>query len=203
MSVYKLSNVGGLKNKTAYTSFLAGNSQYFPDMYEAIATTTVPSGGAATVTFSSIPSTYQHLQLRLMTRNTAANNYNSWFQMRVNGDTGSNYSEHALAGNSSAATSYGQASNASVDVFVNPGSDAASGIYGASIIDFLDYANTSKNKTIRILNGAEINVSTTRIGMQLCSAAWLNTSAITSITFTGANGNFDQYSSFALYGIKG
>ena len=170
--------------------------------YESIATTTVGTA-TSTVTFSSIPSTYKHLQLRLVTRNTSSNNYNAWFQMQINGDTGANYSEHALTGNGSSATAFGAASNASIDAWVNPGSDAGAGIFGASIIDILDYTNTNKYKTIRVLNGADVNVSTTRIGMQLFSAAWLNTNAITSITFNGANGNFDTNSKFALYGIKG
>ena len=170
--------------------------------YESIATYTLGSA-QSTVTFSSIPSTYQHLQIRMMTRNTTSNTYNSWFKFQVNGDTGANYSEHALTGNGTSASGYAATSNNSVDLFYNPGPDAATGIFGVSIIDFLDYANTNKNKTIRILNGTDINISTTRLGVQLASAAWLNTSAINSITFTGSNGNFAQYSSFALYGIKG
>ena len=72
--------------------------------YESIATTTVGALGASSVTFSSIPSTYKHLQLRWIARSNrvAAQDF---VDIRLNSDTGANYSAHLLYGDGSAATS--------------------------------------------------------------------------------------------------
>jgi hypothetical protein len=79
--------------------------------------------------------------------------------------------------------------------------NATSTAYGAFIVDILDYTNTNKNRTIRSLNGFDANGSGQ---VQLVSTLFTSASAITSITiFTYASGNIEQYSSFALYGIKG
>jgi hypothetical protein len=74
------------------------------------------------------------------------------------------------------------------------------GVFGAGIIDILDYTNTNKYKTVRSLNGVDNNGSG---ALALNSSLWLNTAAITNITITSDGTLFDQYSSFALYGIKG
>ena len=159
--------------------------------YESIATVTVGSGGSSTITFSSIPSTYQHLQIRALMLTTSASNLIT----RANGDTGTNYSYHELTGSGSAAASGGSASTAS------PYSGYTSTQPGIMVQDFLDYANTNKYKTFRTLSGSDANGS----GFILMrSALWQNTSAITQLTITVSGGaNFNQYSSFALYGIKG
>lgn len=200
--IYKMSNAGGFKSLTRYTNMLAGN--FIPwepaGAYESIATTTVGAGGAATISFTSIPSTYQHLQIRLMARGNNANTYDS-FLLRANSDTGSNYTFHSIIGDGSTAfTSQ-----------VNPysgfrggeitGATATSGIFGVSVVDLLDYANTSKNKTMRMLGGNDRNGGG---ALGLNSGAWLNTAAVTRIDITPVFGSsFVQYSSFALYGIRG
>ena len=70
------------------------------------------------------------------------------------------------------------------------------------VIDILDYANVNKYKTTRTLGGAELNQASSEIVFQ--SGLWRSTNAITSIGFTEATGsNFEQYTQFALYGIKG
>jgi hypothetical protein len=75
-------------------------------------------------------------------------------------------------------------------------------MFSASIVDILDYANTSKYKTIRVLAGADVNNQTgTTFG--LSSGSWRSTSAVTSITIGTSGFNFAQYTQFALYGIKG
>jgi hypothetical protein len=75
-----------------------------------------------------------------------------------------------------------------------------SGIFGASVVDVLDYASTSKNKVIRALSGGDANGSGLIV---LYSGSRNLTDAITSITIfpTGA-GDFREHSSFALYGVK-
>jgi hypothetical protein len=160
--------------------------------YSSIQTVTVGSGGASSITFSSIPSTYTHLQIRGIARDASGNN-NGYIQF--NGDTGSNYSYHYLVGGGSSASAGGAASATnSLVMQYNNGSN----MFGATILDILDYANTNKNKTVRSLNGWDQNGSGS---IFMWSGLWMNTSAISSITLTEA-GNFAQYSSFALYGVK-
>ena len=73
--------------------------------------------------------------------------------------------------------------------------------FAVCVIDILDYANGNKYKTIRTIGGYDINGG----GQEgLFSNLWKNTNAITDITIKVVGGsNFAQYSSFALYGIKG
>lgn len=74
--------------------------------YASIATNTVGGAGAASITFSSIPATYTHLQIRLTALTTVADN----ILVRYNSDTGANYAFHWLYGNGSSASAYASAS---------------------------------------------------------------------------------------------
>jgi hypothetical protein len=162
--------------------------------YESIATVTVGAGGSSTVTFSSIPSAYQHLQIRGIMLSTTANHAD----VTLNSDTGNNYAAHQLEGNGAGVNADAGASRSNMfSLFWTPGT--TNGI-GGGVIDILDYANTNKNKTLRSLRGADNNGSGT---IALMSGLWMNTTAVTSITLTARGGTFTQYSSFALYGIKG
>lgn len=165
--------------------------------YESIATTTVGAGGQASVTFSSIPSTYTHLQIRYMGKSTDTSGNWAAVQIQLNGDTATNYATHALYGDGASALAAVSASY-SGHLFYSGRSTLQ---VGAAIIDILDYKNTNKNKTIRTLAGVDNNGSGI---VDLTSGLWMNTAAITSITFNsfGATPLFSQYSSFALYGIK-
>jgi len=170
--------------------------------YESIATVTVGSGGSSTVEFTSIPSTYTHLQLRGVARSTYAEGFDA-ASVKLNDDSGSNYSAHALVG-------YGATTGTEAGSSISPGypmyaiggagSTAGSNIFGATVLDILDYANTNKYKTIRSLMGVDTNGGGR---IYFSSANWRNTNAITKITLTLFNGNFVQYTQFALYGIKG
>jgi len=170
-----------------------------PTSYEPIAVVTVPVGGLSTITFGSIPSTYTHLQIRGIANNGETSGYNNQ-ALTFNGDTSTAYAVHYLAGNGSSASASAQTSGTKInDIFRIPPS--SSGIFGAFVIDVLDYASTSKAKTVRSLNGGDSNGSGW-IGLH--SGLWYATpAAITSMTLTSSVGNFGQYSSFALYGIKG
>jgi hypothetical protein len=74
-------------------------------------------------------------------------------------------------------------------------------VFGGVVIDILDYKNTNKYKTVRILSGTEYNNSNG--GVSFNSGLWQNTDAITTITLQPSGANFAEYSQFALYGIKG
>ena len=168
--------------------------------YESIATVTVGSGGSSTITFSSIPSTYTHLQIRGFTQQT--NNSGANCIIRYNSDSGSNYNSHYLGGNGST-TGAGYFTNGSTTGgYAFDSANNGSGAFCAFIIDVLDYANTNKYKTSRSLSGWSNNSSGENLSVM--SSAWRNTAAITSITLQDySGGSFAQYSSFALYGIKG
>lgn len=193
--VYKLS-ASSIKGRTNYGSMLAGNTVYEPPTaFESISTTTVGSGGSATITFSSIPSTYSHLQVRMMTLNASAQSV----IMQFNSDTGSNYAKHSLNGNGVSATGQGYSSQSYFNVqgyrVASSGSNPV-----AAVVDILDYANTNKYKTARMLSGFDSNGNGE---VDLNSGLWSSTSAITSIQIKLEGGaNFSQYSHFALYGIR-
>ena len=164
--------------------------------YESIATVTVGSGGSATVTFSSIPSTFTHLQIRGMALSNLAE---ANLMVRFNSDSGANYARHYVGGNGSTAFVSGVGSQTFAQAGLSPNSTQPA----AYVVDILDYKNTNKNTTIRSLTGDDKNGGTGYI--LLASGLWVNTSAITSIVleYSGGTAIFNQYSQFALYGIKG
>jgi hypothetical protein len=181
-----------------YASQITGKLSTLTGSYDSIQTTTVGSGGTASVTFSSIPSTYTHLQLRYMGKSTDTSGNWAAVQIRLNSDTGNNYATHALYGDGASAAAAASTSY-SGHLFYSGRSTLQ---VGAAIIDILDYTNTNKNTTIRTLAGVDNNGSGI---VDLASGLWMNTAAITSITFNSFGGSplFSEYSSFALYGIKG
>ena len=169
--------------------------------YGSIATVTVGSGGAANVAFTSIPATYTHLQVRAISRSDRASSAGDGMLVQFNLDTGANYSYHFLQGDGSSAIA---GSGTSVTSMIIPRSGSATqtaGIFGATVLDILDYKDTNKYKTIRTLGGNDANGSGI---VSFFSGSWQNTNAIASITIDQQNGsNFVQYTQFALYGIKG
>jgi hypothetical protein len=182
----------------------SSNFQRANPSYESIATTTVGGGGSATITFSSIPATYTHLQLRYICQDNRGTYNDSLMNIRFNSDTGNNYAWHYVRGNGSATESSGTTSTAQIQVTTTASS--ATSKFVAGVLDVLDYRNTNKYKTARLLTGFDTNnTGTGSVGLiYLNSGLWQNTNAITTITFASALGTqFNQYSSFALYGIKG
>jgi hypothetical protein len=171
--------------------------------YESIATTTVGAGGTSTVTFSSIPSTYKHLQIRAIARTSATGGTTQNFNMTINNDTSTAYSFHQLLGDGTSASSYGENVNRSncVQILHIPTNSSASNIFGAGIIDILDYTNTNKNRTVKSLRGQDQNNSDG--GIALHSYLYTGTTAINRLDFFAGSGNLVQYSQIALYGIKG
>ena len=170
-----------------------------PGSFVPIATVTVAGGtSAANITFSSIPSTYTHLQVRGIVR---PGTNNADMRLTLNSDSGSNYARHRLIGNGASVDATGTASTAFIGIFDANGLQTTVALtFGAVIIDILDYANTSKYKTIRALSGNDNNGSG-QVGIS--SGLWQSTSAASTVTLVMSSGNLDQYSSFTLYGIKG
>lgn len=161
----------------------------------------VGAAGSSTITFSSIPQTYTHLQLRVLGLTNSGSQFES-MQIRFNSDTGNNYRlNHTLMGDgsSSSGSTDGQGTRL---LFYKFGADGyLAGAFGAGIIDILDYKNTNKYKTVRALIGTDLNGAG---AITLNSGLWMDTSAISNIEIkTNGGNNWKQYSSFALYGIKG
>lgn len=173
---------------------LAGNAYYVPPSFESIQTITVGSGGSSSISFTSIPSTYKHLQIRAIMRDSGSSDSNC--TLRFNSDSGSNYSYHGLNGDGSSVYANNGTSQTGIQLnYYYYGS-----YYGVGITDILDYADTNKYKSLRTLSGWNRNAAG---WINLRSANWRSTSAISTITITPDANAFGQYTQFALYGIKG
>ncbi len=187
-----MSNAGGFKSLNRYYDMLAGNAAYVPifGAYDSIATVTIGAGGATTASFTSIPATYTHLQIRIMAKTGDAGAFGA-ATMSINGGAGE--ARHDLYGTGSAVG----ASGVSGGLYVYLGGTAQ---FGVGIVDILDYTDTNKTKTSRALSGVDNNGSGL---VALESGLETTQTAVSSLTFTSNSGNFAQYSSFALYGIRG
>jgi hypothetical protein len=164
-----------------------------PASYDSIATIN-GNGSTGSITFSSIPSTYTHLEVRA---SVLASSTNDDILMRFNGDTASNYSFHEIRGGGTSATAH---SATSVSYMV-PGGNAGNTTYPYSfVLSVLDYKSTNKNKTIRTLSGTDRNGGGS---ISVFSGNWRSTSAVTSITLYAPSSVFNTNTKFALYGIKG
>ena len=186
--------VSSLKNKSKLSTL---TSPFDIDLGGMIplATVAVGAGGAANVEFTSIPGYYEHLQVRFITRFGSV----AVFKITANSDTGSNYSWHEIQGNGSSVTANAGSSSTFMYAAYSNGFSATANIFGTGVMDILDYNNTNKYKTFRMLSGYDANGSG---GLQLNSGLWQSSSAITSIKIEPNTSTFQQYSTFSLYGIK-
>jgi hypothetical protein len=152
----------------------------------------------ATVTFSSIPQTYKHLQLRWTAKSSGASG--SIF-LTLNGAT-SGYAWHYLQGNGSAVSSNNgvSATYIGMNSGINPSTTA--NCFSGGIADILNYASTSVNKTLRAMTGFYDAGLTPLTSVN--SGFLVSTSAVTSITFAiGGAQNFAAGSRISLYGSNG
>ena len=185
-------------------SLLTGNTAYDPGATFLIDSVTVGSGGSSTISFTSIPGTYKHLQIRYTARSTVANVNDGYTSIRFNGDStnGNYYFYHFLQGNGASVSAGAGGTNAIIYTGPCAGNSASANVFGSGVIDILDYTSTNKNKVARALGGMDNNGAGK---VSLSSGFWINTAAVTSITL-GANAfgnNFMEYSSFSLYGYMG
>jgi hypothetical protein len=157
--------------------------------YSPIATTTLGSA-TGSYTFSSIPSTYTDLVL-VASGLVSINGYDC--DVRVNSDTGANYSYTVLGGNGTSAVSYRQ--TGVTFIRFSTYSSWSTTTPAVSIMQFQNYANTSTYKTIMGRDNASVNGTDATVGM------WRSTSAINSITLFVQGANFSTGTTFTLYGI--
>jgi hypothetical protein len=166
-----------------------------PDTYSLIASSTVGSGGVADITFSSIPSTYTDLCLKVSLRSAAAS-VNPGLIIKFNGSS-TGFTGKNIYGTGSATGSY---SDTSGEIGVLAGNNATSSIFGNAEIYIPNYAG-STNKSFSVDSVNENNA--TSASTFLYASLWSNTAAITSITlFSGGSVNLLEYSTAYLYGVK-
>ena len=196
--IAKLSNSGGVKSLTRYVSALAGNATFIETAYESIASSS--PAGSSNITFSSIPQTYQHLQIRFYMPDCSTAPGNLWFY--PNGDSTGNKTLHEMNGTGFSTTA-GFANGLPWNRICYQGATHSYPL--VSICDLLDYTNTNKYKTSRVLWGSNRNNSgapyDTYIG--LTSGYVPITNAFTSLTIGRDSGNFPTGTHIGLYGIKG
>lgn len=189
-------SISSVKTGAIGDSLLAGNTAFNPSSFESIATAT-GTGSSGTITFSSIPSTYVSLQIRLIANDGGNNNIG----IRFNGDSATNYANHFLVGDGSTASA---SANTSVNRALYVGQAiSVSNTFGVSIIDIHDYQSSTKNKTVRSFHGWDTNNGGDGGAVRLTSGLWLNTAAVTSVSLVDLGGSFSTSSVFSLYGIKG
>jgi hypothetical protein len=167
--------------------------------YELISTTILPSN-APSVTFdvSSFAFTYKHLQIRMTARLSASTGITQSL-LRFNGDIGSNYATHRLGGYGSTIESAANTSQTSIFVGSIPTAGITANAFAGSIIDILDPFSTTKNKTVRSLQG----VAASGNAIELRSGFRISTESTTSISLTSFSDSYVAGSRFSLYGIRG
>ncbi len=159
--------------------------------YTLINSTTVGSGGSSSVTFTSIPSTYTDLVIKMSTRQTTAAVYGI-LEISING-TSTNESYRMIEGNGSTASSN---NGAFIYVGAGVGASATTNTFSNFELYFPNYTS-SNYKSISIDGVGENNATTAYANLQ--AGLWSNSSPITSISLES---NFVQYSTFYLYGIS-
>jgi hypothetical protein len=179
-----------------YDSMNAGND---PTGDFELIQSVVLTGSTASVTFSSIPQTYENLQVRMVTRNDAAAVFTTVF-LRINSsNTTADYRYHGITGNSQNIPS--AFNNTDLIIGDAVGATGPANAYTAQVVDILDYASSSKNKVTRTLTGHATTSTNSRIGIY--SGLYKSVAPLTTINFSLATGNFVTGSRFSLYGIKG
>lgn len=166
--------------------------------------TTILGTSQSSVTFSSIPSGYTHLQIRMTSRTDESGaTYNDSGFIELNGDTtNGNYNAHYLSANGSGVNaSYTGGKIGSIRTLATSLNSASN--YASHVIDLTDYTNVNKYKTVRVFSG-QINSQFGSFGIAQTSLLWMNTSAVNSIKLAPNSGsNWVAGSRFSLYGIKG
>jgi hypothetical protein len=163
--------------------------------YELISSSTVGSGGASSINFSSIPSTFTDLLLKVCARGTADRNSSGYyFNLTINTLT-TNQSSRYINGNGIAAQS---GSFTRIYGYCAP-SDSTASTFSNNEFYFTNY-NSSSFKSVSLDGVNENNGQTSDSTLQ--AGLWSSTSAITALGLVPAGGSFAQYSTAYLYGIK-
>ena len=166
--------------------------------YNLIATTTVGSGGAATIEFASIPQNYTDLKLVHSLRG-AGSRLVGTLRINFNG-VNTNGSSRILYGET---TGFGSFTVSYLHCGYSVDSTNTASVFSSGEIYIPNYAG-STYKSVSSDSVTEGNATTYQSGVQALTASlWSSTAAITSVTlYNNDGGNWVQYSSASLYGIK-
>ena len=199
MAITSIKTGSSFTNLVKYNDFLGPNSAYEPSQFYSIVSAT-GTGSSNTISFTSIPATYAHLQIRINGRSTNVST-SSLIYLYINNDTtNANYARHRLSGDGATATAAG-AADAQAQIIRTSAASAAANIMGTGVIDLLDYTSTTKYKTFRGFSGHDQNDTNGEIW--LTSVLWKNTNAVNRIDLIYGSGSWTTNSTIALYGIKG
>lgn len=153
---------------------------------------------AANFDVTSIPGTFAVIEWFLHGRLTTAGG-DLRVRVRMNNDSGSNYSWERVFAHSGGAGQDGSNSDTSIVVCELPSSGAAAGRSGAAHGSFPSYASTTFHKNVIAYSGYNQGNDTGRVA-QTTEGIWLNTAAITRLTFIPAADNFLAGTRLILYG---
>lgn len=186
-----LESIGSVKG-------LGWGSAAIATAFQSIQTVTVGSGGQSTISFSSIPATFSHLQIRatVFSLQTSGDIYYS-----ISPDTtppSTSFFSHYLNGNGSTVSS----STNDLIRRISANGNAHTTAPFVFIMDILDYSNTNKFKTVKVLRGIDPASFAIQQDVGINSSFVRTTSALNTVTFTISSTGFGQHSTFALYGIK-
>jgi hypothetical protein len=166
--------------------------------YEAIATVTVGAGGASNIEFTSIAATFTDLALLLSARQSVAGGTN--VNMKFNGSSSGYTNRNIISAAGTVASESSVLGTSSIKIgFIPENVNYTTSTFSNQLVYIPNYAG-SNNKSVSTDNAMENNSTSVYFG--LFAGLWSNTSAITSIALTCENGNFVQYSTATLYGIK-
>lgn len=174
--------------------FLAGSGGGSETDYELIATA-FGTGSSGTITFSSIPQDFKHLQIRYTAKNST--NQSAIF-LQMNG-IGSGYAIHYLRCTGTTASSNFGTSLGYIEMLGAMATSTTASEVAGGIIDVLDYVSTTKNTTTRAIYGN----TTSPQNIYLTSGLLNNTAAINALSFIASGGAFSTLTRFSLYGIRG
>lgn len=160
-----------------------------PATFQPLQTTTLGSNQSSLTLFSNIPSTYTDL---VIVGDFISNTLifgGLW--LRFNGSSATDYSSTTLEGSGSNAITFRESNSNRMQVGYNDANARQ-----MFVINIMDYANTTTNKTALVRYGNPTPLVQARIGM------WRSTAAISSITMGVDNQNIASGSTFTLYGVK-
>jgi hypothetical protein len=189
---YQVASVNslGTSQSAASSALTTSNS------YASIATFAFTNSSSTSVSFTSIPQNYTHLQLRIFARGTGGSTAQD-ILMTLNNDGTSSYWEYHQAF-STGVNSYSNFGTTNTFMYVASvtGTSALANNFGSAIVDIHDYASSAKNKSIKSLQGWNNNGSGNVV---FRSNMYTGITPISTITLSMSN--FAQYSHIALYGL--
>lgn len=164
-----------------------------------IETLTVSGSSVSTLDFTSIPSTYKHLQVRTMLRSTR-NDLTDYLGIRFN-DSSTTYTYMPSFSRGHTATAQYYYSTATYGYVVDgaTAATATANTFGVAIIDIHEYRNTTVRRSFLATSGTELGSSAGLIAQS--AIHWPSATAVTKVTLL-CNAQFVAGSTASLYGIK-